>query len=170
MTRNQRIRRVALLCCHCARNVAYYRSGWNQHRFEKSEDFWISSNGNFLDLAVLEWCKLFTDRRGKHHWSKVVPTSVDFLPELHAHLRVDEKAFDDHCQKMKFYRDKFIAHLDEELVMHIPQLTLVVDSAIYLYNFVHTEYGELLPDAPNNLKQFYHERFIHGKAAYGIAT
>jgi hypothetical protein len=23
-------------------------------------------------MAVLEWCKLFTDRRDKHHWSRIV--------------------------------------------------------------------------------------------------
>ena len=166
MTKNQRVRRVAILCCHCARNVAYYRSGWNRSQLVKNEDFWVSANGNFLDLAVLEWCKLFTDHRGKHHWGKVVPESVDFLPELYTKLEIGEEAFEAHCQKMKFYRDKFIAHLDEELIMHIPQLKLVIDSTADLYTVVRAEYSQLLPDAPTNLRQFYRERYAHGKAAY----
>ena len=136
----------------------------------KNEDFWVSANGNFLDLAVLEWCKLFTDRRGKHYWNKVVPESVDFLSDLHAQLRVDACGFEAHCNEMKVYRDKFIAHLDDELVMHIPKLTLAINSVIYLYAVVRAEYSELLPDAPTNLRQFYRERYSHGRVIYGKAT
>jgi hypothetical protein len=36
------------------------------------DQFWVIINGNFLDIAVLEWCKLFGDTRGKHYFGKVI--------------------------------------------------------------------------------------------------
>ncbi len=39
MTRQQRLRRVALLCCHFTRNLAYYRSGWSSGQLLPSSEF-----------------------------------------------------------------------------------------------------------------------------------
>jgi hypothetical protein len=76
-----RVRRVVLLCCAFARNVAYYRAGWADRaqpllsELHPHASFWRQVNGNFLDMAVLDWCKLFGDpketprkRLAKHHW------------------------------------------------------------------------------------------------------
>ena len=49
MTRKQRLRRVAILCCHCLRNLAFYKSGWKDGSLKIDGDFWINVNGNFLD-------------------------------------------------------------------------------------------------------------------------
>jgi len=68
----ERTRRVAIVCCAFTRNVAYYRTGHDVAR--GLGNFWRTTDGNFLDMAVLEWCKLFADPRGKHYWKKVIPT------------------------------------------------------------------------------------------------
>jgi len=170
MTKNQRARRVAILCCHCVRNAAYYRAGWRRNSISVSEDFWVNANGNFLDLAVLEWCKLFTDRRGKHHWRKVVPDPNVFLPGLLKEIGVDEQEFQDRCKEIKTYRDKFVAHLDDKPKMQIPHLSMVIDSVIYLYSIVRDEFDAVLNDAPGNLRSFYRQRFAHAKSHYENAT
>jgi hypothetical protein len=60
MSRKDRLRRVALLCAHFTRNLAYYRAA--QDRIARtSPEFWRTVYSNFLDIAVLEWCKLFDD-------------------------------------------------------------------------------------------------------------
>lgn len=170
MTKNQRARRVAILCCHCARNAAYCRAGWERNRLVANDDFWVSANGNFLDLAVLEWCKLFTERRGKHHWRKVVPEPAAFLPALYVKLKVKKDLFEKHCAEMKTYRDKFVAHLDEDVRMHIPNLTMAINSVVYLYAVVRDEYDGVLSDGPTSLRQFYRERLAHGRSPYRNAT
>lgn len=166
MTRNQRARRVAKLCCHCVRNAAYYRAGWRNQNILANDDFLVGANSNFLDLAVLEWCKLFTDQQGKHHWRKVIPDAVGFLPALQADLGVPAHTFEGHCEEMKAYRDKFVAHLDDDLRMQIPNLTMTIDSTIYLYRIVRLEFAAVLGDAPQNLRTFYHQRLAHGRAFY----
>jgi hypothetical protein len=72
LTTEDRVRRTAILCEHCLRNIAFYRAGWyRQSKIRVSRQFWIGANGNFMDIAVLEWCKLFADAKGQHHWSIV---------------------------------------------------------------------------------------------------
>jgi hypothetical protein len=70
MDSTKRLRRVGILCCHFAMNYGYYKAGWEQSDFTVKDQFWISLNNNFIDISVLEWCKLFGDYKGKHHWKK----------------------------------------------------------------------------------------------------
>lgn len=63
MTREQRLRRVVILWCHFTRNMAYYRAGWKDKKPVRSFEFWNTLNGNCLDIAVLEWCKLIGERK-----------------------------------------------------------------------------------------------------------
>ncbi len=170
MNRRDRIRGAALLCCHCARNVAYYRAGWAEENFMSDEDFWINANGNFLDIAVLEWCKLFSDRSGKHYWKKVVPDRETSLPTLQNGIGVSEEEFESGRLEIKTYRDKFVAHLDEGRTMQIPRLELVVDSVAYLYDVIKAHNEEFLEDAPSNLAEFFNERLQHAQGQYPIAT
>ena len=134
--------------------------------FVSNDDFWISANSNFLDISVLEWCKLFGEWNGKHHWRKVVPEPDAFLPALWEGIGVTEEAFDAHCEGMKTYRNKFVAHLDANRRMQIPRLTIVVDSAVFLYDLVRNEYQDFLPYAPANLRRYYEERLEHGRSRY----
>jgi hypothetical protein len=64
-------RRVVTLCRHFVANLAYYRTGWTEkHRHlldYRNDNFWRVVNGNFFDICVLEWCKLFADEKGKHY-------------------------------------------------------------------------------------------------------
>jgi hypothetical protein len=53
--------------------LAYRRAG--HHRLTAGGDgseFLSTTDGNFLDTAVIEWCKLFGDRKAKHYWGKIV--------------------------------------------------------------------------------------------------
>ena len=66
MTRREKLGNVVKLCHSFLLNLASYRAGWNnehRHLLEMtntvSGDFWRKVNGNFIDMCVLEWCKLF---------------------------------------------------------------------------------------------------------------
>jgi hypothetical protein len=170
MNHSDRVRRAGIVCCHCARNAAYYRAGRRKPQNWNGEDFWRNANSNFLDIAVLEWCKLFADTKGKHHWKKVVKDQDNFMSGLLASIGMSQIDFDSYIKKCKFYRDKFLAHLDEELVMHIPDLTAAIDSATYLHNLLVSENPDVLDDAPSDLAKFYKQRYKYAAPKYPDGT
>lgn len=168
MTRSQHLRRVAILCCHCLRNLAFYKAGWENGKFKFKGQFWVNANGNFIDIAVLEWCKLFADNRGKHFWRKVISDDVTFERDLLAELGLTETEFDDYVNQMRTYRDKFIAHLDSDEVMHIPLIQTAVNGAVYLYDYLleNEETGGCFADAQKSGLKFYENFLDEGTAAY----
>jgi hypothetical protein len=73
MNRYERLRRVLIVCHHCLTNIAYYRGGYSGKKptYDRESNFWLTANGNFLDAAVLAWCKLFASKEA-HNWKRVV--------------------------------------------------------------------------------------------------
>jgi hypothetical protein len=109
---------VALLCAHFTRNLAYYRAA--QGRITRtSPEFWRTVYSNFLDIAVLEWCKLFADHNGKHTWEKALTDPTNFKADLLRILAISGDELAAYIEKMRKYRDKFLAHLDDLPVMDI---------------------------------------------------
>ena len=168
MTRKQRLRRVGILCCHCLRNLAFYKVGWRRGSLVFRDQFWVNVNGNFLDICVLEWCKLFGDSRGKHYWQKVISNPTTFFNGLLHKLDMTKTEFDTYVNEIRTYRDKFVAHLDLEEVMYIPRLTGVQKSVSYLYDYLraHEDEGDFFVDAPAKASAFYARFTREGKSVY----
>lgn len=142
------VRRIALLCCHFARNVAYYRIGYINEDgtggLKQASEFGATVNGNMMDIAVLEWGKLFTDRRGSQHWHKFVriePERRQFLASLIQSVGLNDAGWRHYLDEFRVYRDKFVAHLDTEDCMRIPNLEIALQSTFFLYS-------HLLANAP----------------------
>jgi hypothetical protein len=164
MSRRDRLRRVVILCRNFALNLAYYRVGRRpEHRplqdFPRhaSASFWRAVSGNFIDSCVLEWCKLFADPKGKHHWSKIVSDPVKFEALLMNDLGVDETAFQKEIGVMRQYRDKFLAHLDSDEVMNIPALDIAKKAVWFYHAYVvqHEAQPADLAGLPNELDAGY---------------
>jgi hypothetical protein len=143
MPRKDRLRRVGILCTNIARNLAYYRVGRkNEHSQmlhpaqNASAKFWRAVNANFIDMCVLEWCKLFADKKDKHHWANIVTRPDDFHAALLNHLGLDEAEFQEQIAIVRRYRDKFLAHLDSDYVMNIPALEIPKKAAWFYYAHV----------------------------------
>ena len=160
VTKGDRLRRVVLLCAHFARNMAYYRAGHNRLTKE-SPQFWITVDCNFIDAAVIEWCKLFDDPSGKHFWGKVVGDPLRFEVGMLSHLGMSASEFAAYVNKMRRYRDKFVAHLDDLAVMDIPFL----DTARAAVEFYHSEVVKREADTgdlvglPSDLTDYYRRCF-----------
>jgi len=101
-----------------------------------SANFFRVANGNFIDICVLEWCKLFADKKGKHYRENVVADKAGFEAELLKHLGIDEAAFEKEIERMRQYRDKFLAHLDSEEIMNIPDLEIPKKAAWFYYAYL----------------------------------
>jgi hypothetical protein len=167
MTREQRLRRCLLVCCHFARNLAYYRAR-REGPPASTGDFWISADANFLDIAVLEWCKVLGDDRAQHGWRKILSEPYRFQSSLLATLELNEDGWAGLVGHVRRYRDKFLAHLDSDLVMHIPQLDDALKAASIYYRWIFEH--ELDPihrgDIPASLTAFYDGRLAEGAAVY----
>lgn len=168
MTRRQLLRRVGILCCHFLRNLAFYKAGWRKGELIFKDQFWVNANGNFLDICVLEWCKLFGDKRGKHYWRKVITDQVVFFDGLLQAVCLTEAEFEAYIEEMRNYRDRFIAHLDSEEVMHPPKLRVARKSIALLYDYLltHEEEDDCFHDAPQKAFRFYKDCALQGKRVY----
>ena len=169
MKRTERLSRVARLCCHCLRNIAFYRAGWRSRQIRVARPFWINANSNCLDVAVLEWCKLFADSRGKHHWKRVIPDRARFLTGMCQHLGMSSKEFRAYATSVLRYRNRFVAHLDDDRTMQIPMMRIARSSAAYLLEYLlrGPESISFLLDAPESASEFYGILYRHAYQEYG---
>jgi hypothetical protein len=148
LERDERLRRVVIICESFTRNLAYFRVG-SAHMSQLSDahphiSFWVQTTNNFLDLCVLEWCKLFgerdRDRReygwGEHGWRAIVTDQTAFEARLLTDLNKTAKQFGKLAEKARYYRDKFVAHLDTGRVMEPPFLDAALKSLWFYHRYV----------------------------------
>jgi hypothetical protein len=181
LTRRERLRRVVILCASFARNVAYFRAGQSQigaaarARAHAFSGFWTQVSANFLDISVLEWCKLLGDEKDKHFFRNVVTDPAAFEASLLAHLGMTASDFGDLAKKMRRYRDKFVAHLDSDAKMDIPRLTDALAANSFYHGHIVTveaAAGDLfgLADTSEKFANGYEQCFKEAQRAYGQAT
>lgn len=173
------VRRVALLCCHFVRNVAYYCIGYVNESgtggLKQTTQFGATVNGNMIDIAVMEWCKVFADRKARHRWSRIVRTDAEqkqFLAQLFPSIGITDEGWKQYVEQMRAYRDNFIAHLDVNDEMHVPTLETALRSAFFLYEHMlaHAPAGTFnMPHRvklPLDLQAYYAECQEEARAAY----
>jgi hypothetical protein len=164
----KRLRWTAILCCHAIANLASYRGGWDGARLTRKEDFWKRVNGNFMDIGVLEWCKLFADRSGAHCFRNVLTDPNGFEAALLAHLVMSDANFDTYCAGLRTYRDKFVAHLDDDPKATYPQFDVAIKSTKFLFSYLrrNEDRGGYFDGLPVNLESAYRIALTEAKASY----
>jgi hypothetical protein len=73
-------------------NLGFYNADWIEKDGRKvlltDQNFWLKANGNFLDIATLDVCKLFVDKSqdtknfSVHNWKSFFPKHVEWLHQL----------------------------------------------------------------------------------------
>ena len=138
MTDEGRTRRTFQLANFCIANISAYRVNWKTVAQKKElrvdNDFWKRANGTFFDMSVIEWCKLFADSKGKHHWTKTFNDRSKWKQDLLQHMSMKEEDFDCELLKIKSYRDRYVAHLDEPKSMNYPLTEVMLKSTFFLYD------------------------------------
>jgi len=148
--------------------MAFYKAGWHKGELIFKEQFWVNANGNFIDICILEWCKLFGDKLGKHYWRMVITDQTAFFTCLLQVVGQTEEEFDSYVEVMKTYRDKFVAHLDSDKVMNIPKLRVARKSISFLYGYLlaYEEEDNCFHDAPPKASRFYKQFYSQGRRVY----
>lgn len=78
-------------------------------------NFWRLTQGNLLDSAVLDWCKLFGSHNKDNqqvHWKNIFPQHHEFFQYLLSYVEITESEWVAYRCSMKKYRDQHVAHLD----------------------------------------------------------
>lgn len=164
----QRKRRVARLCIYCIKQIAFKRSGRKELFRDPRNQFLVAIDGNFLDMCVIEWCKIFGDKKSKHHWKNVVTDHNIFFSGLLDNLRYKGEEFDNYILQMKEYRDKHVAHLDDNTTGYYPELNITKESCFYLYDYLlKNEYDpNCFYDAPEDIRHCFSESLEEGNRIY----
>ncbi|WP_372777938.1 hypothetical protein [Litorivivens sp.] len=64
-------------------------------------NFWRLIHGGFLDLAVLEWCKVFGSNAEPTHWKGVVEDRVAFTEALLNSVGLNRDEWDSYWNHLK---------------------------------------------------------------------
>ncbi|MFZ0589341.1 MAG: hypothetical protein WAM39_02545 [Bryobacteraceae bacterium] len=78
-------------------------------------NFWRLLYGQLLDIAVLDWCKLFGSDDEEHqpvHWKNVFEDHDGFRSDMLKAVNATKSDWDAYWKEMKTYRDTHVAHLD----------------------------------------------------------
>ncbi len=129
-------------------------------------------------MAVVEWCKLFGDPlnkiKSKHGWEYVVGKVLNedvakFRSGMLTALGVSDDEFEIQRKKIRVYRDKFVAHLDEERTAYLPSFDLALEAAIFLVAHIREwskDNGHFVSDPSHTLRDEYNECFAEASAIY----
>lgn len=102
----------------------YARSGKTYHLDICHEHFWHAISENCLQLAVVNWCKVFGAADERTHYSKIYTDFIEVFEKTVAEKGID---FAEYSKSMKHFRDTYISHRDkQERQKQIPYL----DSAL----------------------------------------
>jgi len=142
---------------------------------DPSLNFWRLLHGNLLDAAVLDWCKLFgsdDEERQLLHWKRFFADGDDFRTGLLAHVQLGKDEWQCYWQRMKRYRDQYVAHLDfnRRDISHYPDLGPALASVCYYYSHLNAELrtkGEAR--FPHNLGEYYDAFLAHSSDIAGLA-
>ncbi len=93
-------------------------------------------------MCVLDYCKLFGENNGSHCWKRVARDSAQFKADLLAHLGLNEAAFEADIRIFREYRDKWVAHLDEERKGCHPSLEIAKKAVWFYYDYVGKEQAD----------------------------
>lgn len=120
-------------------------------------NFWCLIYGNFLDMAVIEWCKLFgSDHKDYQpvHWKNIVPKDGhdEFRRGLLAHLKVSVDEWIKYREGVKHYRDNHAAHMSLTWLRpepkepapeeRYPELSMALEAAYFYYGALLARFAE----------------------------
>jgi hypothetical protein len=125
------------------------------------QNFWRLIYGNQLDVAVLEWCKVFGSHAEETHWKSYVPKDqhAEVKAELLEDLGITEDQWNAYWEEMKAYRDTAVAHHVADLMSgNYPKLDHALKSALLLYKrVIAIPEGQGAGKPPKDLAAYYEE-------------
>jgi len=119
-------------------------------------NFWRLMHGGLLDLAVLEWTKIFGSNAEPTHWKGVVDDQKAFREDLFSRTGITENEWSKYWNEMKRYRDAAVAHhFDNPNFTYYPKLEIALTSCYFYYAYLIAKARELGETRyPDNLEEY----------------
>ncbi len=155
---------------YVARNVAHHRS-LEPLKDDFDQNYWILVFNNFLDIAVLEWCKAFGSRNEATHWSNHVADPNAFRAGLLEHLAVSEEKWHSYWEHIKSYRDEVVAHHESaSMVTHYPDFGYALKACFYYYGILIKQLRAFhVLDYPDSLEEYFDRSLAQARSFSEIA-
>lgn len=133
------------------------------------QNSWKTISSNCYDLAILEWCKIFSSETEDIHFKKTMPNDKNkkFESELYEFLEIDKDTYKSYVEELKTYRDKLIAHTDKDWHLYIPRhpyLDIALRSTFFYHKYFFSYYKKdhnnevginFFCDGTNDLEVYY---------------
>ncbi|MGR3318990.1 MAG: hypothetical protein ACUZ8O_10995 [Candidatus Anammoxibacter sp.] len=141
---------------YIVRNIAYHRS-LHEYKDDFVQNYWVYIYNNFLDISVLEWCKVFGSRAEATHWSNHVNDVDIFREELLTHLCLSQIEWEEYWNHLKTYRDCGVAHhIHNPDITNYPDFDNALKVSYFYYDIVIQELRSLnVYDYPDNLQSYF---------------
>jgi len=169
-----KIRRAINLCTLFTLNMAYYRASFRNSKYiGGNNNFSITISGNFIDISIVEWCKLFGSYDEDHHWMNLVGDNAEqFRNAMLVQVGMTESEFRQYHQSMKNYRDVFVTHWDDDGMGNIPPLDKAFECVVFLHEYIFTHFksSDALYDKVKDLRSYYEEGFKEAQKCYGASS
>ena len=122
---------------------------------EPKLNFWRLIHGGFLDLPVLDWCKIFGSNAEPTHWKGVVHDIDKFKNDLFSYLEITQAEWVEYWNHMKDYRDELVAHYDlDSDVSTYPSLDLALRSSYFYYDCLTSHVDGCMSDGEERLEVY----------------
>lgn len=182
---NERLDHTVAVLASVVRNISLKRV---LHEVDPAPplNFWRLIYGNALDMAVIDWCKLFgSDNEAQQpvHWKNVLPQvdHDDFRGALLAATGQSADEWQAYRDTVKTYRDKHAAHFDEEFIRrendpHYPTLERAFAAACLYYDRIWAlmdgrgTAGHYPRDIQDYCRRFAEQALIAASAALGATA
>ncbi len=161
-------KRIKNICCHFTRNLAYHQAGIRKSNNALERDFWRIANGNFAEIAILEFCKLFGGRNEKHRWVDIVDDEENFKKQIEIKTALSFNEFEKYVEDVKKYRDKYLSHLDDAMDLELPHLQVATKAVFTYYEYVVSKDG--VGAFPEDLQNFYMTSFAEAEGEYPLKS
>ena len=158
----------------CISNLACYSAGWIEKDGTKvllnDKNFWIRTNGNFLDIATLDWCKLFIDKSQDnrsfsiHNWKSFFPNHDEWLKQMFITSSITKSEFEEGGKSIVDYRNKHLAHLEKtEIPLFYPRVNLMLKTVSHLHLQLRTSAGFSISGYFDSVEEFYESEFTDAR-------
>jgi hypothetical protein len=171
MNKKAKVRRSCKLCLSFARSYALYKASYNDDGSHiVGGQFWNTELGNNIDIAVIEWCKLFGNYdQEKHHWKRVVKDRKHYKTQLLTEFENSEAKWAEYHKSILKYRNKFVAHLDVDNEYIVPLLEIALKLISKHYDYLlqyEVEDGFFNEPIPNDIQSYYEQHFALARKVY----
>jgi hypothetical protein len=108
---------------------------------EPKQTFWNMTMNLLLDVAALEWAKVFGSYSEDTHWTKVIPPEQhdETRAALLQHLALPAEEWKEQRDSILAYRDQFVSHHDvNATVEKLPQYDTAFKAACFMFDRIRT--------------------------------